>query len=217
MAADKILIIGGTKGTGLALAQLLSEKGKQVTVTVRAQSDTSALEQLDVTQVIADAMDRANLDEVFSNETYDAVVTSLGGRAPSPEERADYHGNINAVEAAKAAGVKRFVMLGAIGTGDSIVALSDRAREILGPVLKVKTKAEDYLKQSGLDYTIIRGGALGDEPATGNGFLTEDESLIGTIQRADFAVLAAAALEDPDTLGKTYGAIDKDLIGKTFF
>ena len=214
---DKILIIGGTKGTGLALAQLLSEHGKQVTMTVRAQSDLSALQQLDVKQVTADAMDRTSLDEVFRNQSFDAVVTSLGGRAPSPEERADYYGNINAIEAAKAVGVRRFVMLGAIGTGGSVVALSDRAREILGPVLAVKTKAEDHLKHSGLDFTIIRGGALGDEPATGNGFLTEDESLIGTIQRADFAALTAAALEDPETLGKTYGAIDKDLIGKTFF
>jgi len=212
-----VFIVGATKGTGLLLAEQLMASGDQVTALVRPGSDRAALQKLGATIVNGDAVDRASVDAALASDTFDAVVASLGGRAASPEERADYHGNINVVDAAKAAGVQRFIMLGGIGAGGSWKAMSEKAQEILGPVMKVKTIAEEHLRESGLDFTIIRGGALGNEPATGNGFLTEDESLIGTIQRADFASLTAKALRDPKTVGKAYGAIDKDLIGKTFF
>lgn len=212
-----VFIIGATKGTGLLLAEQLIASGDSVTALVRPDSDAEALQKLGAKVVAGDAMDRPSIDAALASATFDAVVTSLGGRAASPEERSDYRGNINAVDAAKAAGIKRFIMLGAIGAGGSWKAMSEKAQEILGPVMKVKTIAEEHLRDSGLDDTIIRGGALGDEPATGNGLLTEDESLIGTIQRADFAALTAEALRDPRTIGRAYGAIDKDLIGKTFF
>ena len=212
-----VFIIGATKGTGLLLVQHLIANGDQVTALVRPNSDRSEVEAVGATLVTGDAMDRASIDAALSGGVFDVLITSLGGRASSPEERSDYHGNINAVYAAKAAGIGRFVMLGGIGSGGSWKAMSEKAQEILGPVMKVKTIAEEHLRASGLDFTIIRGGALGNDPATGNGFLTEDESLIGTIQRADFAALTAEALQDPKTIGMAYGAIDKDLIGRTFF
>jgi len=212
-----VFIVGATKGTGLLLAEQLIANGDRVTALVRPASDAGALQDLGAAVIAGDAMDRPSIDAALATDTFDAVVASLGGRAASPEERSDYHGNINVVDAAKAAGVRRFIMLGGIGAGGSWKAMSEKAQEILGPVMKVKTIAEEHLRESGLDYTIIRGGALGNEPATGNGFLTEDEGLIGTIQRADFAALTADALKDSKTIGKAYGAIDKDLIGKTFF
>ena len=212
-----VFVIGATKGTGLLLAELLVSQGDRVTALVRPNSDDADVREVGATIVRGDAMDRSSIDVALAADTFDAVITSLGGRAASPEERSDYYGNINAVDAAKAAGIGRLIMLGGIGAGGSWKAMSEKAQEILGPVMKVKTIAEDHLRNSGLDYTIIRGGALENNPATGNGILTEDESLIGTIQRADFAALTAQALRDPKTIGKAYGAIDKDLIGKTFF
>jgi hypothetical protein len=55
--------------------------------------------------------------------------------------------------------------------------------ETLRPVLLEKEQAEKHLIESGLTYTVIRPGGLKSEPATGNGVVTEDYKVAGTIHR----------------------------------
>mgnify|MGYP003548753298 FL=1 len=73
-----------------------------------------------------------------------------------------------------------------------------------------KTKAEDYLKTSGLDYTIIRPGGLLDKDPQGRAYLTEDTGAMSWIRRADLAALTVQALDDPRAIGKVYHACDPD-------
>ncbi|MEO7386564.1 MAG: NAD(P)H-binding protein, partial [Gammaproteobacteria bacterium] len=131
-------------------------------------------------------------------------ATNLEGPRP------DFDGNRNAVDAARLAGVKRFVMVTVIGAGDSYSASPLIARYFLRNVIPEKTKAEDYLKTSGLEFTIIRpGGLLGNE-AQGKAYLTEDTHSMSWIRRADLARLAVQALDDPRSIGKIYHAFDPD-------
>ena len=74
---------------------------------------------------------------------------------------------------------------------------------------------EDHLKASGLVYTIIRPGGLTDEPATGNGMLTEDVTVGGEMTRADLGRLVAASIDDPKAANKVYSAVDRNRIAKT--
>ncbi len=110
------------------------------------------------------------------------------------------------------AGVQRFILISSIGTGNSAGALPPQALATLGPVLVEKDKAEQHLIASGLTYTIIRPGGLKSEPATGNGILTEDTRIVGTIHRADVAQLVCDCLNSPRSHNKTLSAVDKNML-----
>jgi uncharacterized protein YbjT (DUF2867 family) len=78
-------------------------------------------------------------------------------------------------------------------------------------VLVLKTQAEDHLRNSGLNYTIIRPGGLKDAEATGNGLLTEDVTAMGIITRKDLAKLMLESLDDEAAANKVYTAKDSEM------
>ncbi|MDP6694878.1 MAG: NAD(P)H-binding protein, partial [Gammaproteobacteria bacterium] len=86
------------------------------------------------------------------------------------------------------------------------------SRIVLSKILPLKTQAEDHLKASGLDYTIIRPGGLPyTTNSTGRGLLSEDRNTMGFILRADLARLIVGVLHDDRTIGKTFAAVDPEL------
>lgn len=204
-----VLVIGGTRATGLEVVRLLRARGDDVAVLVRPASDGSAAEQLGARVVRGDAMNQADIAAALATSEFRAIVSTLGARAVKGT-RPDFEGNRNAVDAARSAGVTRFVLVTVIGAGDSHEASPWIARRFLDAVMKEKTKAEDYLKASGLDYTIIRPGGLLDKEAQGRAYLTEDTRSMSWIRRADLARLTVQALDDPRAIGKTYHAFDPD-------
>jgi uncharacterized protein YbjT (DUF2867 family) len=208
-----VLVFGGTRGTGLEIVRKLRERGEAVTVAVRSTSNTAELEKLGVSTVIADALDAEQVTNAVSSGGYAAVISTLGTTRGEQHKRPDY------VDAAQAAGVKRFVFITVIGAGDSSEAAPGFSKRFLAEVISLKTRAEDHLRASGLDYTIIRPGGLGDVPATGTAVLVEDPKAFSFIGRADLADLAVQALGDPSTIGKTYAAYDpsRKTMSKMYF
>jgi uncharacterized protein YbjT (DUF2867 family) len=75
--------------------------------------------------------------------------------------------------------------------------------------LKAKGAAEEDLRARDLDWTILRPGALTDEPATGRVELA-DKVVRGSIPRADVAAVVLALLDRPETIGKTLEVISGD-------
>ena len=69
-------------------------------------------------------------------------------------------------------------------------------------------EAEDHLRASGLSYTIIRPGGLGDVAATGKAFLADDPQAFSYIARADLAALAVESITNPAAFNKTLAAYD---------
>lgn len=203
-----ILVFGGTRGTGLEIVRQLRERGETVTVAVRRTSNTAELQKLGVDTVIADALDAETVQAAMSSQTFAAVVSTLGTTRGEQDKRPDYIGNRNVMDAAKAAGVQRFVFITVIGTGNSADAAPRPSRSFLKEVIALKSQAEDHLRASGLDYTIIRPGGLGDVPATGAAVLVDDPAAFSYIGRIDLANLAVQAIGDPATIGKTYTAYD---------
>lgn len=203
-----ILVFGGTRGTGLEIVRQLRERGETVTVAVRRTSNTTELQTLGVDTVIADALDAETVQEAMRSQPFAAVVSTLGTTRGEQDKRPDYIGNRNVMDAAKAAGVQRFVFITVIGTGNSADAAPRPSRNFLKEVIALKSQAEDHLRASGLDYTIIRPGGLGDVPATGTALLVDDPAAFSYIGRIDLANLAVQALGDPATIGKTYTAYD---------
>ncbi len=225
-----VLVVGATQNTGLDVVRELQRRGQSVVASVRATSNTAALDALGVEKIVFDAMDERQVRDAIVPGRYSAVVSTIGtaardlperrgfvqrlveGRAKvDPAIRPDYVGNRNVMEAAKAAGVRRFVFVTVIGTGDSRDAVPSMARRGLGEIIPLKEQAEEHLRASGLDYTIIRPGGLGrsDLAATGTARLVEDPASFSYISRADLAGLVVGALGDPATIGHTYTAWDR--------
>ncbi len=207
ITGDKhVLVFGATRNTGYEVTEDLMARGDKVTAFVRESSDRTQLEALGVDFVVGDAIDADSVKAAFAGGEYDAVITTLGAySAPVPP---DYVGNANVFDAAAASGVKRVIMVSTVGAGDSSDAAPKLSKIFLAGVLPLKTKAEDHLRASGLDYTIIRPGGLPPGLGTGSGLLSEDRSTMGFIARPDLARLIVAALDDDRTIGKTFAAVD---------
>jgi uncharacterized protein YbjT (DUF2867 family) len=205
-----IIVFGGTRATGLEIVRDLRARGEDVVVAVRPTSDTAELQQLGARTVIANALNADEVNAAMTSGPYAAVISTLGTSRGDQANRPDYVGNRNVFDAAKAAGVRRVVFITVIGAGESRDAAPLPARRALAEIIDLKTRAEDHLKASGLDYTIIRPGGLSDRGATGQAYLAEDPEAFSYISRRDLAQLAVAALGDPATIGKAYSAYDPE-------
>jgi uncharacterized protein YbjT (DUF2867 family) len=204
-----VLVIGGTRATGLEVVRVLRARGDDVVVLARPGSDASGAEATGARIVRGDAMNSGDLDAALAQGRFRAVVSTLGARGVDGP-RPDFDGNRNAVDAARKAGVQRFVLVTVIGAGDSREAAPWIARRFLAPVIAEKSKAEDFLRASGLAFTIIRPGGLLDKEAQGRAFLTEDTGAMSWVRRVDLARLTVQALDDPRSVGKVYHAHDPD-------
>ena len=229
--SNKILIVGGTRGVGLEIIRKLNAKGEDVTAMVRATSNVTKLNELGIRQVVADALIEEQVESIFKENNFGTVISTLGTSAkdlPSrqnfvqslikgevkmdPNKRPDYIGNRNIIDSAKDNGADRFILVTVIGTGNSYEALPPLARRSHDDVIIQKDKAENHLRKSGLDYTIIRPGGFSNGKSSGAAKLSEDYLAFSYIARVDVANLAIEALGNDETIGKTYNAYDSEMI-----
>lgn len=211
MAESYIFIGGASRGVGREIANYLTGENQKIKAMLRSDQSRADLEGMGIKVVMGDALNVASVEQAMLGETIHAVISTIGG-LPKDGERADYLGNKNLIDAAVKAGVKKFILVSSIGSGNSVVALPPQALETLKSVLIEKEKAEQYLIESGLIYTIIRPGGLKSEPATGNGVLTEDPRVAGTIHRADVAQLVCRCLESDAANNKVLSALDRNMM-----
>ncbi len=208
MATGKVLVFGGTRGTGLEVVRALGGAG--VTVAVRPTSDTTALEAAGASAMPVNVFDPESVRAALADGAYRALVLSLSGQR-GEARRADREGAKCIIDAALVAGIERMLMVTAIGCGDSRPAVAPKVIEVLGEVLAAKTDAEAYLQQSGLAMTILRPGGLTDDAATGTAIKTTDHSAMGVATRADVGRLVAECIDDAATIGEIYHTIDPEI------
>jgi nucleoside-diphosphate-sugar epimerase len=207
-----IFLVGASRGVGREIANYLTAQKLNVKAILRSKAYRDELEKTGIQVVLGDVL---NIDDVeramLTDEPIHAVISTLGG-LPTDIEKPDYSGNKNLIDAAVKAGVQKFILVTSIGTGNSVGALSPQALAALQTVLVEKAKAEQHLIASGLTYTIIRPGGLKSEPATGNGIVTEDTRICGSIHRADVAQLVCHCLNSDGANNKTLSAVDKNML-----
>ena len=107
------------------------------------------------------------------------------------------------IEAAKANGISRYLIVSSMGAADPPAEGGDSFAEYL----RAKAEADRALMESGLDYTIVRPGMLSDDPPTGRVSVAPRLER-GEISRADVAAVLLACLDRDETIGKAF-----DLVG----
>jgi uncharacterized protein YbjT (DUF2867 family) len=197
-----IILLAGSHGvTGQLLIPLLAQGGHSVRAMVRDPAQAPAVAALGGEPLIADL----EADCADAAADCDAIMFAAGagaGSGTARKETVDHAGAVKLIDAAKAHGARRYVMLSAINAEnpESYDGDSDSMRVYL----VAKSKADQVLRASGLDYTIVRPGRLTDEPATGRVEIAPIMSRSGSITRADVAAVMAATLELENTVGKTF-------------
>jgi len=207
----QVFLAGASRGAGREIAKRLVIAGHQVVALLRSEHARSDLEALGITVAIGDALEAQAMQQIMSEHSPDAAISTIGGLPSDGGTRADFAGNKSLIDAAVAAQVKRFILISSIGSGKSAQALPPQALETLGAVLKEKEQAEEYLANSGLAYTIIRPGGLVSQPATDGEVLTEDVTAAGSIPRAALARLTVKCLDSDRAKNKILSAIDTSM------
>ncbi len=207
-----IFLAGASRGVGREIARRLIGQGVKVKALVRSPASQPDLEALGVEVAIGDALNPTEITQALSGGSFDAVISTLGGK-PTDGERADFKGNQNLIDTAVQAGIQRFILVTSIGSGDSAPALPAQALETLASVLAEKEQAENHLVASGLTYTIVRpGGLKSDPPPKGNAILTENPLVAGVINRGDVAELVCRCLTSDRAHNKILSAVDRTTI-----
>jgi len=198
----RISIIGGHGKIALLLAPLLVDAGHTVTSIVRNPAHVADVEATGATAVVSSVedADTATLTELLSGQ--DAVVWSAGAGGGSPErtDAVDRDAAIRSMDAAVAAGVERYVMVSFSGaSAEHLVPEDDSFRRYQD----AKIAADEHLRGTELDWTVLGPGALTTDPADGrvNPHATSrngDES-----PRELVAQVAAAVLADERTSRRT--------------
>jgi len=212
MSSSTVFVFGATSEGGLELCRRLRGDGVRVVAGVRAGSGRSKLEALGVECREADALDMGQLLIAMRDlGEQPTVVSFLGGMPNRKSSVVDSQGNINAIDAAIAAEVRRFVLVTSVGCNESYKALVFVPRIILRHTVREKSKAETYLRNTDLAWTIIRPGRLTTvrRRPTGHGILIENALAAGPITRVDLGELVYRAVNSEQALGKTYTASDQ--------
>ncbi|AOS91245.1 SDR family oxidoreductase [Mycobacterium intracellulare] len=195
----RIALIGGHGKVALQLAQILTERGDHVSSVFRNPDHAGDVAATGATPVTADIerLDTDALAELLAG--HDAVVFSAGagGGNPARTYAVDRDAAIRVIDAAAQAGVTRFVMVSYFGAGPGHGVPQD---DPFFAYAEAKAAADAHLRASDLDWTVLGPGRLTLEPATGRIALDKGK---GSVSRADVAQVAAAALADDSTIGRT--------------
>jgi uncharacterized protein YbjT (DUF2867 family) len=205
-----VLVAGATGGTGKEVVKQAVAKGYKVRVLVRDEAKARTEFGNSVTYVVGNVREPATLPAAVKGAAY--VVSALGSNSQrdpqNKPEFVDYGGVKSLVEASKAAGVKQFVLVSSMGVTDKENALN----KMFDRILEWKLKGEDFLRASGVPYTVVRPGGLRDEPGGAKGVKSYqgDPKIRGQIPRADVARVCIEALGTKGAQGKTFEILSDD-------
>ena len=203
----KVLVIGGTGFVGPAIVQALVDAGHTVRVLERKQGRSAGLPSQEA--VLGDVTDPASLQRATEGQEVVVHLVALLAGPPEEFQRVMEQGTRDLVAAAKEAGVRRFVLMSALGV--------DEQTKDLVPYYHAKWEMEQTVQGSGLEHVIFRpsfifgtgGGALQQfariaklapvTPIVGPG-----TQRIQPIWIEDLAAYFAAGIDKPEAAGRTF-------------
>ena len=199
-----VLVVGASGGTGRFIIGMLEESGYDVVPTSRNPERAAETVGGNFAWRRMDLTSRESVDAAVRD--VDLVITAHGAteaQGPNSPEQVDWIGTRHLIDAAGKIGVKHYVMISAASAGNPDAPLNER----FGNVLIWKGHAEDYLRESGLPYTIVRGPGLRDNPGGQKPIVLEQGgSGRRLMEREDLATVTVAVLNNDAAMGKTFVA-----------
>ena len=206
----KILLIGATRGTGKEILTQALAQGHQVTALARNPAAIT-IQNDKLTIVQGDILDATSVEKATTGQ--DAVICSLGLSISASRKPTTVYsdGTRNLIAAMNKQGVHRLVCITGVGAGDSRGHGGFLYDNIFQPLLLSggyddKTRQEEIIKQSNLDWVIVRPGILGNGAAKGKyRVMLDGKYEIKSIARADVAAFVLEQLTSDTYLKKTPG------------
>ncbi|MEW2300677.1 SDR family oxidoreductase [Streptomyces sp. NPDC006655] len=197
----RIVIAGGHGQIALRLERLLSARGDEVAGIIRKAEQGDDLRAAGAEPVLLD-LESASVEEVAAHlEGADAAVFAAGagpGSGTARKETVDKDAAVLFADAAVRAGVRRFVVVSSMGADPQ-----HRGDDVFDVYLRAKGAADAHItRQDALDWTVLRPGALTDEPGTGLVRL-EAHTGRGAVTRDDVAAVLAELVDTSATAGLT--------------
>ena len=190
-----IVAIAGAHGKiAMRLIGLLAANGDGVIGLIRNPEHAAEVERQGASSIVCD-LEHAAVDEIAAAITgADAAVFVAGAGAGSGAERKltmDRDGALKLLDAAAAAGARRYVIVSSIGAENP-----PDGDDVFSVYLRAKAEADEAVRASDRDWTIVRPGALTDEAGTGR-VRVQSAPFRGQIPRDDVAAVLGRLLQDP--------------------
>jgi uncharacterized protein YbjT (DUF2867 family) len=200
-----VVIVGGHGKIAMRLAKLLADRGDSPRGIIRSTDQAADLEAIGAEPIVLD-IENIEIDDAVAGA--DAVVFAAGagpGSGPARKRTVDHAGAVNLADAAQTHGIRRYLMISAIGANHP-----ERWSGQMKPYYEAKAEADEYVAASGLDYTIVRPGRLTDDPGTGKVDLGDGPGGTGSVTRDDVALVLAEVLTADNTIGKAFDLLNGD-------
>jgi len=230
MSIKQILVTGATGKTGsIAYQKLKQHRSFEVKGFARSPEKVTELFGSTAGFYFGDIKDKSTLKSAMEGCQGLVILTSSFPKMvapPKPGERpqfaydadstpelVDYQGQKNQIDVARDAGVEQIVLVGSMGGTNENHPLNMMGN---GKILVWKRKAEEYLVDSGINYTIIRAGGLLDQPGGVRKLLVGDndqflnnppDGIATSIPRADVAETVIQALQERSAINKAFDLI----------
>lgn len=202
----KILVVGANGQIGKHLTSMIQKSDHlQARAMIRDEQQAPYFEQLGAETVVVDLED--DVDAIAkAAEGTDAVVFTAGSGPHTGKDKTimiDLDGAVKTIEATLAAKIKRFIMISSFDTTREAI---QSASSSFAPYVIAKHYADEWLRDTTLDYTIIHPGRLTNEHGTGK---IEAAPTVerGEVPREDIAQVIFSCLENNKTIGKEFQVV----------
>lgn len=202
----KILVAGANGQIGKHLVTLIQKSDNlEAKAMIRNREQASFFENLGAETVVVDLEEGADAIAKAAKNV-DAVVFTAGSGGHTGKDKTimvDLDGAVKTIEAAKSASVKRFVLISSFDTTREAIL---EANSSFAPYVTAKHYADEWLKGSDLDYTIIHPGLLTNDEGTGQVNLASKVER-DEVPRKDIASVILESLENDATIGKEFQVV----------
>lgn len=209
----QLAVIGATGGTGLQVVEQALEWGHFVTAFVRDPAKLK-LKHINLTVLTGNVLEPHTLLPAVRRQ--DAVICALGSR-PGKTDHAVSEGTKNLIAAMHETGVRRLLLVSSLGVGESFAdaSLSSKLfiKTVLSGPIAEKEMQEEAVRNSGLDWLIVRPTRLNNDSPTGSYKVGEHLKFslfaMPQISRADVAAFLLDQLDSSHYVGQALTITDK--------
>jgi len=201
-------VLGASGRTGIYVIQELQSRDSNIRAFSRNIEKAKENISGDFEWVYADVTKPETLTVALQG--VDILISTIGSTGGDNSELIDYQGSINFVDAAKESGVKHIIYMSSIGAGGAENFSTVIINLFTDKAMKWKSLGEEYIRNSSINFTIVRPGGLRGDPGALGIKLAQGDQIIGWIPRGDVASVLVESIYNPDALNKTFEVINDE-------